>query len=272
MRWCDLVRDVMYECGILVPVIRAMRRRDMAWRDVMRFMTLRLLASRAYGETTIIEVPERVPVYCRYDLLAYRELFLLDDYGTTVWRAPFAAEKEPLVLDIGANVGMFAALCQSINPCVRLRCFEMMPACAPIIRRRLAALGQQDLEVITSVVGSGRRETMAVRFDSPYAPGNAVNRAWGRENVSVPSISLDAWWKASRPIGAPFLVKIDVEGAEGEVWEGGHICISSASLVLVELHGSPLEAVFKGFEKTHQVLFTAKKTGDMAVVALRKKR
>ena len=271
MMLCNIIKDIRYECDILSPTIRALQRRGMHWRSILHFLMLRMTASGKYGDSPIINVPDGVPLYSRYDLLAYRELFLLDDYRASLWSDELADQTAPIVFDIGANIGMFAALCYRINPAIRLRCFEMIPECASVIRNRLDILEQRDLDVIVCAVMSEGRETVPIVYDSPFAPGNCVHNPDGIHHASVQAISLDSWWSTVSREEYPFLVKIDVEGAEGEVWEGGRQCISRASWVLVELHGHTLNGTFPGLLDTHDVCSSDDKPGNMSVVVLRRK-
>ena len=268
----ELLQAIGYEGDIFLPVVRILREKGASWWDIMKFMILRVVVSTKYREFPILHVPDVIPIYNRYDLLAYRELFLLDDYRASLWVPGLMEAVAPLVLDVGANVGMFAALCRKINPGVRLRCFEMMPACAAIIARRLKAMGDGDFEVLSSVVMAGDGETVTIAYDSPFAPGNAVKRTEGHSRVQVSAISLDVWWRVVGEKTGPFVVKIDVEGSEGEVWKGGRKCITSATWVLIELHGHTLDGAFPGLEETHAIKYFAKKTNDMSVAILERSR
>ena len=147
---------------------------------------------------------------------------------------PFAT-----VVDVGANVGQFALLCRVLYPNARIHSFEPMSSAADVFDKVFAQ--QTGVELHRSALGrAGGRTNIHVtrRADSssllePKAqseifPGTDVT---GTEEVIVATLAeaLDG-----KELRQPALLKIDVQGFEGEVLKGCSSLLYRFEYIFVE--------------------------------------
>ena len=155
---------------------------------------------------------------------------------------------EDLFLDIGANVGSYTILASAVRG-ARTRAFEPDPVTAGYLRRNIdlnaigelaivdeVALGRADTEVPLTV----GRDTM-----NRVAKADEGNVRW------VSQIRLDGIIEAR----AATMMKLDVEGYEGEVLRGCDACLSNDALMAIESEGVS-EFILKtldrhGFRRVH---------------------
>ena len=270
----NIIKDLLTEILLIAPTIRACRKKKMGWLEIVTYLRHRILSSDKYRSGKPIWVsPERLPLYNRREIILYRELIIFDEYETALWRSDFQKENAPLVLDVGANVGLFSTLCHCLNPATRLKCFEMVGECKAIIAHRLSESGATDFEIIMGAVGARDSGTVTIHYDMPYSMGNTVNRSTGRFQETVPCISLDGWWKrhSAHDPQPPFLIKIDVEGAERETIAGGANCIAAADYILIELHSLDDRSLIDKISSSHELISDKKKFGFMWVCVFRKR-
>lgn len=135
------------------------------------------------------------------------------------------------ILDIGANVGSFALWAEMRWPGSRIRSFEPNPGTYAFLERNTA--GHQGITTINAALfpsGGGRGRFFA-RFAGDGEAGLEVYaRDTFREGAEGTTFEVDVVDPASLP--SPDLVKIDIEGGEGEVLAS--LDLSHTSLVLAE--------------------------------------
>ncbi|OWV05650.1 hypothetical protein B5D80_17835 [Micromonospora wenchangensis] len=181
--------------------------------------------------------------------------FTLDD-RLTVW-APYEAEArwqydeifshrcydgvqiEPdgIVIDVGANIGLFTLFLKRKFPDARVRAFEPMPQLAQALRRNIE---EQQLDAVSvNQRALGTRQERAVFEYYPLAPGNSTRYPADKElqiavlSHEAPEEFIRSHYRAE-PVAVQVdrlsdhlapdehvgLVKIDVEGAELDVLHG----------------------------------------------------
>lgn len=119
------------------------------------------------------------------------------------------------VYDIGANVGfytLFASVC--VGPQGRVYSFEPLPRNIADLRRHIRINHLANCEVIEAAVS---RSDGIAQFDASRPRSMGQLSATGENTVRT--VSLDSLTSA-KTIVPPNLIKIDVEGAEGDVLEG----------------------------------------------------
>ncbi len=148
------------------------------------------------------------------------------------------------VLDVGANRGQFSTMVRRRLPRAQVIAFEPVPSAADIYRRlhpdyvlHAVALGSRSGEGVISV---GER-TDHSSFVYPVRGGTPA---------TVPIRTLD---ELDLPLIRPTLLKIDVQGFEGEVLAGGRETLKRIDHVLVEV-------AFGLGDEGHEVLQRASST------------
>lgn len=149
----------------------------------------------------------------------------------------------PVVLDIGANVGLYSAAVLKINPRAEIYAFEPSSVAREELERKFfgnsqvliypLALGEYEKDAIlwSDSAGSGLASLTKRRLDH-----FDINFNYS-EKVKVST--LDQWQNESQII--PDLIKIDVEGHELEVLKGGLKTLALAKVVQFEFGGCNID-------------------------------
>lgn len=124
---------------------------------------------------------------------------------------------DDVVCDIGANKGSY--LYWLSRWAGEVVAFEPQPALAEYLRNACRNVGLSNVIVEQSGVAS-RTETRHLYMPSKNSPGATITGKFRNdraESIAVPVVSLDEYFAERRK---PSLLKIDVEGAELEVFKG----------------------------------------------------
>ncbi len=183
--------------------------------------------------------PEVARLLTPYEAGFFGQVFLFDEYEVSGLRLP----RSPVVLDVGANVGLFTWRVQACRPAARVMAFE--PA-------------------------GGNYERLAAVFAALRVNGEARHQACGREAGAATLFlrnsvthSLDPGWHRDLDLGAGSetvevitvdgacdgagittvdLLKVDVEGAELQVLQGASSTLRRTDHVVLEYHSEELRA------------------------------
>lgn len=129
------------------------------------------------------------------------------------------------ILDIGANVGLFAFVARHRFPDAHVDCYEPNPALQPALEHNLALV---QARLFPEAVGSAAgRVTVASRLNS--LDGIATNDPAG----TVEKVSFDT--SVERLGGRVDLLKLDCEGAEWEILEHSP-AIDHVAMLVTEFH------------------------------------
>ncbi|XVS60925.1 FkbM family methyltransferase [Actinosynnema sp. CA-299493] len=145
---------------------------------------------------------------------------------------------DALVLDVGANIGLFTYFVKRGCPEARIRAFEPMPAVLEALRRNVERHGLRDVTIEECALGAEAQDEVLFHY-YPLAPGNStrypqdkelqiavlsrlgteehVRAHYVGEPVRVPVLRLSSFLVPGERVD---LVKIDVEGAELTVLRG----------------------------------------------------
>lgn len=151
-------------------------------------------------------------------------------------RADFAT-----VIDVGANRGQFAIYASRAFPRASLICFEPLPQARARLRKVLA--GSQRLTVLDFALSSdsGERELHVSAADDSSSllpigerqrdafPGTGETSTLGVQVRRLDDVVDD------RVLSSPVLLKLDVQGGELAVLEGGRHTLERVQAVLVEV-------------------------------------
>ncbi len=160
-------------------------------------------------------------------LSAWEEIFVGRCYEFTEPPAP------DLILDVGANIGLSTRFFLGRYPSARVVAFEPDPALFACLERNVAEFGPDRVELQQAAVW---REAGELPFYAEGADGGRLS-AGPEATLTVPAVTLDRWLDAERID----LLKIDVEGAEGEILESIAGRLGAVQRLFVEYHSQPGE-------------------------------
>lgn len=161
--------------------------------------------------------------------------------------------------DVGANAGFFTLVAaRLVGPAGRVVSFDPAPANVESVTAQLQLndLSRSCTPVRKAVGGAEGRATFSFANEgSPMGHLGAAGR--GETSAEVEVTTLDA---AVETYGRPSFIKVDVEGAEGQVMAGAAGLLSGAGGAarpswLIELHGPRCEADVKRELSSHGYRF-----------------
>jgi len=159
------------------------------------------------------------------------------------------------VWDVGANIGLYSELfAAAVGPAGKVISFEPSPDCVAIIeeRRQSSSVGTA-WEVIAGALSDEDGDAWLSVTDGNTAPSNHLANRAGASTVPVRKYRADSIVAAGHTV--PAVIKIDVEGFEGEVFDGMTSALDLPSLraVCVEVHFRALTERGKPHEPTRLV-------------------
>ncbi len=182
------------------------------------WQTLRFRKTRRPGQTLSVELRCGAPLALRADsndFHIFHRIFLRDEYRLDELPARLGC-----VVDLGANVGLFAA--RVAQRAERVLCYEPVPANFAQLERNVA--GFAHVQPFRAAV-SGTTGTLRIYQPSSEALSGRhsafadVNAHLTERYDEVPAFSLDEVFERNA-ISACDLLKIDVEGSEYEILHG----------------------------------------------------
>jgi len=193
-------------------------------RDVLSYRVLRLLPSLARGRPGRVLVTGRVPVYYRRnrgDLHTLREVWLAE-----VYRLPFDLEPRT-VIDLGANIGLTSLWLRSNYPVERLVAVEPSASNVAVLRQNLSAPGATVIHAaIGPVDGTARFAENSQSHLGRVGPGGD----------SVVQVSMRTVLARFPPGVTVDLLKVDIEGFEGELFSGDLTWLERIRSIIIEIH------------------------------------
>ena len=182
-------------------------------------------------DLSLVQLPNDFSCYAPTDPSGdFMELNLIyvEVFGDTYKDDVLDVPADGVVLDIGANIGLFTVFVKSQKPDATVLAFEPMPDTLAALHRNI------ELHELTGVtvhpIALGAKEDSATFTFFPQAPGNST-RYPAQKNYEIPQLQtsttvdvrvapLSTVLAAYPEVTTIDLVKIDVEGAEGDVLEG----------------------------------------------------
>jgi FkbM family methyltransferase len=140
------------------------------------------------------------------------------------------------VIDCGAHVGLFTLLAaRCVGPSGRVLAIEPNPDSATLLRRNVDALGESvaRIDIVQAAAASAAGSlTLHAGAGRNSAYSSAVAAVEHADNVRVAAITIDDLLR-ERGVNLAALLKIDVEGAELDVWKGCAAAIRNNRLPLI---------------------------------------
>jgi len=157
------------------------------------------------------------------------------------------------IIDIGANTGQFSHMARMLLPKARILAFEPLPSCFKV----LSAFAQTDGNIETFNMALGN-STGKIEFqENQFSPSSSILpladshlKAYpfaAKTSKTLVSVARMDEVLSSRFLSGKILVKMDTQGYEAEVIDGGNQVIRKASCVIAEVS---FRELYKG-----QVLF-----------------
>lgn len=156
-------------------------------------------------------------------LSAYKEIF---------WRKIYAfnfKDKSPIILDLGANIGLSILFFKKMYPEARIVAFEADPKIYECLKKNVHGNGYNDVELINKAIWS---EKTILKFSPDGADGGRVIVA---ENQKVLEIETVAICEILENKKFDF-IKMDIEGAEDVVLPACEKYLAEVNLLFVEYH------------------------------------
>lgn len=142
----------------------------------------------------------------------------------------FECEKEnPVIFDLGANIGMSVLYFKSIFPKAKIKAYEADSEIASILSSNLKNNGINDVEIVEKAAWINND---GVTFNKEGADGGSLFSS-DKEQVLIPSVRLKDEIEKEEKID---MLKMDVEGAETEIFKDLGKSISKAENVFIEYH------------------------------------
>jgi FkbM family methyltransferase len=160
--------------------------------------------------------------------------------------------------DVGSHLGYYACVVAVTAPQADVVAFELNDALVPVIANNLRLNGRPDPEVVHAAVGAEPGRASYSR--GPINPGLKVSfgtpaASSAEAPASVDVITLDEYF-AHRP--PPDLMKIDVEGAEGQVLRGASKLLGDQRpMLFLEVHPQSLPQFGSSIEEVLSTLWDA---------------
>ncbi len=162
------------------------------------------------------------------------------------------------VIDVGAAFGDFASWCHNVFPEARYLLVEPLEEYEPFLNRVLKTISGAELVQVAAAQGRGD----VVIHVHPDLVGSSLYLEQEDSTVNgvprtVPALSLDEITR-ERNLEAPYLVKIDVQGAELDLLAGGEETLRKTEYLLLEVS---LFEFFKGGTQFCEVIAFMKSRG-----------
>lgn len=160
------------------------------------------------------------------------------------------------IMDIGANTGKYAYTMSEVFPEAQIYSFEPLPECYHELCRRMA-----NVKRFTAYnIGLGSKSGTSTFFRNKYSSASSFLPMTQVHKQAFPQTK-EAFSEQSRivrlddiahelVIKEPLLVKIDVQGYEMQVLEGGMSVIQKASIIILE---TSFEALYEDQSLFHDL-------------------
>ena len=150
----------------------------------------------------------------------------------------FDIPKEGVILDIGANIGVFTLYCTEISDNVFIYAYEPNPKTNETLRRNIVANNLEDrVKIYDEAVGRARSDfRIWTNVPSLIASGYGATAPSHEEgSITVPMVDLNE--VVDRVGQSVELLKIDIEGAEADLLEAASLLtLNKIKRVVLEYH------------------------------------
>lgn len=197
------------------------------------------------------------------DLFVFHEVFLDGCYHVpATWGRDVRN-----VVDLGANVGLTTLYLSRAFQQARFICVEPDPNNAAILRHNVSCLGER-VQVLEGAISDRAGEAL---FDSSEHSWGGKLIEQGQESTrTVRCFTMDEI-VADCDLDTIDILKVDIEGAEEQLFRGSAEWLGRVKVIIVELHGSYSIERFRQDVQGHgfKVLPPGKEYGNQMIFAVR---
>jgi FkbM family methyltransferase len=145
-----------------------------------------------------------------------------------------AGGRKPLIVDAGANIGAASVYFRDQVPDAHIVAIEPAPDNFELLLRNVEGLGVETFNGAVSSTTGRARVVDPGRGEWAYRTISITETDGSSE--TVPRVTINEIFRAHAVNTFPFLVKVDIEGAEGELFSGNTDWVARTPLLIVELH------------------------------------
>lgn len=138
---------------------------------------------------------------------------------------------EGAILDVGANIGLAAAGFAHANPGRAIYCFEPLAESLPLIRLNCPGA------LIEHVAVGAQPGQIVLNVDDDGVMASLIDTTWRTHKQAFEVVRLDDFVKAGN-LRRIALLKIDAEGMEVDILQGGRETLKITDQVALETHGA----------------------------------
>ena len=181
----------------------------------------------------------RVLLRTRSDLSVYHNIFVERTYPFARFAGELRTTQAPVVFDVGANTGMFAAAVFDHWSKAQVHSFEPQRKLVPRIREFAEINGLADRVTVNWCAISDRPGVARLYQNRNPISASLIREKAARRTIrrvhEVPILSLDEY-AGSRNIQHVDILKLDVEGVELEAIRGAQTVLAGVRLLFLEVH------------------------------------
>jgi len=195
---------------------------------------LKLLKTRAgyFSNRAVngpIPTPDQFVIESPHELVSYWSLFVERECWAPEWITRLLHDPKPLVLDVGANAGLFTHHLWTLRPDSEFIAFEPLPRMAAKIRNWKTRTGA-NLTLHENAV-SDHCGTAVFHASEDNDPTASLKPEGAKGlQLKIPIVTLDSV-VPKRPV---LLMKVDVEGCECEVLAGANETLERTRFLILE--------------------------------------
>ena len=200
----------------------------MGYRAALRYLVTTRGQPNAVAQAAFRGIPFS---FRRRDISAVKEVLLLEEY---YFLAPAIRNADaPVILDIGAHIGLFSVWALSVNPRARIHSVEASPETFRILSGNVVGAAEKGYAWSTEHRAAWR-ETGEISF-MDGAESTMSHRVGADGTVKVPTVTLDQLLK-NFCAGGVNVIKIDIEGAEEAFLCAPGLSLDGVENVAIEVH------------------------------------
>lgn len=144
--------------------------------------------------------------------------------------------KAPLIIDAGANIGAASIFFATIMPDASIVAIEPDAENFKLLQMNVAGLRVAPLRAAVASSEGMARVVDPGEGHWGYRTENLPGDAAADAVASVPRVTINGIYRENAAQCFPFIVKIDIEGGEADLFAGGTEWVADTPVLIIELH------------------------------------